>query len=179
MMDPNALYEIHIDNNGDAKEDLTFQFRFKNTNKDTKLTVGGKSGLDPSGDQRRRHCRPQRGRRQCARNLHRQRGARRPPHRHQGTAVTNAADGGTTFDKPLDNIGNKSIPNYAPTPPPTSTTSTSPVAARRRACLSASARIPSSSTWAKPSTWSTSRRRPPSSAANAEKPPGMTWHAKT
>ena len=30
-MDPNALYEIHIDNDGDAKEDLTFQFRFKNT----------------------------------------------------------------------------------------------------------------------------------------------------
>ena len=24
-MDPNALYEIHVDNNGDAKEDLTFQ----------------------------------------------------------------------------------------------------------------------------------------------------------
>jgi hypothetical protein len=30
-MDPNALYEIHVDNNGDAKEDLTFQFRFKTT----------------------------------------------------------------------------------------------------------------------------------------------------
>lgn len=30
-MDPNALYEIHIDNNGDAVEDLTFQFRFSNT----------------------------------------------------------------------------------------------------------------------------------------------------
>lgn len=29
-MDPNALYEIHLDNNGDAKEDLTFQFRFTN-----------------------------------------------------------------------------------------------------------------------------------------------------
>ena len=30
-LDPNALYEIHIDNNGDAKEDLSFQFRFSNT----------------------------------------------------------------------------------------------------------------------------------------------------
>ncbi|MGQ0596859.1 DUF4331 domain-containing protein [Aquabacterium sp.] len=30
-MDPNALYEIHVDNNGDAVEDLTFQFRFNNT----------------------------------------------------------------------------------------------------------------------------------------------------
>ena len=27
-MDPSALYEIHIDNDGDAKENLTFQFRF-------------------------------------------------------------------------------------------------------------------------------------------------------
>ncbi len=30
VMDPNALYEIHIDNDGDAKEDLSFQFRFTN-----------------------------------------------------------------------------------------------------------------------------------------------------
>jgi hypothetical protein len=29
-MDPNALYEIHIDNDGDAREDITFQFKFKN-----------------------------------------------------------------------------------------------------------------------------------------------------
>ncbi|MGI9302228.1 MAG: DUF4331 domain-containing protein [Gammaproteobacteria bacterium] len=30
-LDPNALYEIHIDNTGDGVEDLTFQFRFANT----------------------------------------------------------------------------------------------------------------------------------------------------
>src|SRR5262245_61513245 len=29
--DDNALYEIKIDNNGDAREDVTFQFRFKTT----------------------------------------------------------------------------------------------------------------------------------------------------
>ena len=29
-MDPNAIYEIHVDNNGDAVEDLTFQFKFDN-----------------------------------------------------------------------------------------------------------------------------------------------------
>lgn len=29
-MDPNALYEIHIDNNGDAVEDISFQFKFNN-----------------------------------------------------------------------------------------------------------------------------------------------------
>ncbi|MQA22673.1 DUF4331 domain-containing protein [Rugamonas rivuli] len=111
-MDPNALYEIHIDNNGDAKEDLTFQFRFTNTNKDSKLTVGGKqvsiplvinggaiAGPNAAGANVRETY-----------TVNVVRGDRRT-----GTkaAVTNAADGTSTFDKPLDNIGNKSIPNYA------------------------------------------------------------------
>ncbi len=30
LLNPDALYEIHIDNNGDAREDITFQFRFDN-----------------------------------------------------------------------------------------------------------------------------------------------------
>jgi len=30
QLDANALYEIHLDNDGDGREDLTFQFRFKN-----------------------------------------------------------------------------------------------------------------------------------------------------
>jgi hypothetical protein len=37
QFNPNALYEIHISNNGDAKEDITFQFRFKSTSKATPL----------------------------------------------------------------------------------------------------------------------------------------------
>src|SRR4030095_2714224 len=40
-LDPKALYEIHIDNNGDAKEDLSFQFRFQNTVKSLSVPVGG------------------------------------------------------------------------------------------------------------------------------------------
>lgn len=47
MFDPNALYEIHIDNNGDAVEDLSFQFRFTNTSKDQALAVGGKQTKIP------------------------------------------------------------------------------------------------------------------------------------
>ena len=39
-LDPNALYEIHIDNNGDAKEDITFQFRATNTLRDVQLPIG-------------------------------------------------------------------------------------------------------------------------------------------
>jgi len=111
-MDPNALYEIHIDNNGDGKEDLTFQFRFTNTNKNTQLTVGGQSvsiplvinggpinSVNPAGLNVRETY-----------TLTVVRGDRRT-----GTSqsVTNATSGSITFDKPVDNIGNKSIPNYA------------------------------------------------------------------
>jgi hypothetical protein len=39
-MDPNALYEIHIDNNGDAAEDITFQFRFNNKLNNVALPIG-------------------------------------------------------------------------------------------------------------------------------------------
>ncbi|MBC7918214.1 MAG: DUF4331 domain-containing protein [Rhodoferax sp.] len=39
-MDPNALYEIHLDNNGDAKEDVTFQFRFNNKLNSVALDIG-------------------------------------------------------------------------------------------------------------------------------------------
>ncbi|MBA2413534.1 MAG: DUF4331 family protein, partial [Burkholderiaceae bacterium] len=38
-----ALYEIHFDNNGDGREDLTFQFRFRNTSKGASLMVGGQN----------------------------------------------------------------------------------------------------------------------------------------
>ena len=40
-MDANALYEIHIDNVGDAKEHLTFQFRVKNNRNALTQSVGG------------------------------------------------------------------------------------------------------------------------------------------
>jgi hypothetical protein len=111
MMDQDALYEIHIDNNGDAKEDISFQFRFKNTNKDTQLTVGGKKVSIPlvinGGAIADVNAAGANVRETFTVNV--VRGDRRGGTR---TAVTNATGGGTTFDKPLDNIGNKSIPNY-------------------------------------------------------------------
>ena len=57
QFDQNGLYEIHVDNVGDGKEHLTFQFRFKNTSKKLALTVGGKDVLIPlinSGPAQRR-----------------------------------------------------------------------------------------------------------------------------
>ena len=44
-MDPDAIYEIHLDNDGDAIEDITLQFAFQNTlknNRGIELTIGGK-----------------------------------------------------------------------------------------------------------------------------------------
>ena len=105
MFSPNALYEIHIDNNGDAVEDLTFQFRFKNTSKAGALTVGGKSVKIPlinSG--------PITGVNPATLNVRETftidvvRGTRRGGTR---TSVTNAAGGAAEFDKPVDNIGDK------------------------------------------------------------------------
>ena len=111
-LDPNALYEIHIDNNGDAKEDLSFQFRFRNTlnNGGIALPIGEKTNNIPiiqagavtrvndaalqyretytvtvvTGDRRRGHF-----------------------------ATATNASGSTSFDKPVDNIGVKTIPDYA------------------------------------------------------------------
>src|SRR5215471_13874055 len=43
QLDPQALYEIHIDNNGDGVEDLSFQFRFTTTREGLAVMAGGKS----------------------------------------------------------------------------------------------------------------------------------------
>ena len=114
-MDPNALYEIHVDNNGDAKEDLTFQFRFTNT-----LANGGNGVTLPIGGKNVAIPLVQAGQvanlRDPNLNLAERfsltvvRGDRRT-----GTAgmATNASGGGTQFDKPVDNIGMKTIPDYA------------------------------------------------------------------
>ena len=40
-LDPNAIYEIHISNDGGAVENLTFQFKFQQQLADNQLTVGG------------------------------------------------------------------------------------------------------------------------------------------
>lgn len=49
-LDQNALYEIHVDSDGDAVEDLTFQFRFKNrlgeNNTGAKLKIGDQNVAD-------------------------------------------------------------------------------------------------------------------------------------
>ena len=109
MFDPDALYEIHIDNNGDAVEDLSFQFRFKNTSKATALNIGGKqvkiplinsdtiTGVNPASLNVRETF-----------TIDLVRGGRRTGSRNN-ISITNSANGLTTFDKPVDNIGDKTF----------------------------------------------------------------------
>ena len=111
QLDPNALYEIHIDNNGDAVEDMTFQFRFKNNTRDLAVLVGGKTipvplfnigaltGVDDSK----------------ALNVEETYSLTVARNGRRGGAkgeVTDAGNGSKVFTKPADNIGQKSIPDY-------------------------------------------------------------------
>lgn len=116
-LDPEALYEIHVDNDGDAVEDLTFAFDFATAFTPLALPIGPagatvtipliNSGPITSPDDADLHLRE-------TFTLTVVREGRRSGDR---TLVTNPSpvspDGSTTFRKPVDNIGNKSIPDYA------------------------------------------------------------------
>ncbi len=109
-MDPNGLYEIHIDNDGNAREDITFQFRFKNKLNSIPLLINGVSVAIPLVQ-----AGAVTGPNSANLNVNEtftvdvMRGDRRTGQR---AAITNAAGGSATFDKPVDNIGTKTIPNY-------------------------------------------------------------------
>jgi Domain of unknown function (DUF4331) len=123
-LDNDAIYEIHIDNNGDAREDLTFQFNFNSaldaagprTNAGFELDVGGVDvaiplrqfgGIGP-------------GINEGALNeletytVTLIRGDRRTGTRTQLTRPGAAIPGLRNIDfvKPIDNIGNKTIADY-------------------------------------------------------------------
>src|SRR3984957_12436295 len=110
-LDDNALYEISIDNTGSGKANLTFQFRFSSATQGLAVPVGTKMVPVPLTN-----IGPVSAGNTGAQNVSQSytvtlvRGDRRT-----GTtsAVTNLTTGSPTFAKPLDNIGNKSIPNYA------------------------------------------------------------------
>jgi len=110
-LDPNALYEILVDNDGDAKEDLSFQFRFDNKLKGITLPVGEKNVAIPliQAGQVTDRASPALNVKETF-TLDVVRGDRRAGRRD---AVTNAVGGGKVFDKPVDNIGTKTIPDYA------------------------------------------------------------------
>jgi hypothetical protein len=110
-LDPNAVYEIKIDNNGDALPDLTFQFRFQNNYQNRTLNINGVQvavplinigpfGTTPTANDGNKNLIE-------TYNVGVIRGVGSP------SAASNLTDGGTTFRKPFDNIGTKSFPDYA------------------------------------------------------------------
>jgi hypothetical protein len=115
-LDPAALYEIHIDNDGDAKENLTFQFRFNNRlandNRGIKLNIAGPNVAVPlknvggvsAGDNSNLNFRE-------SYQVWVVRGDRRFGQAGQLTG----GNGGTVFGKPYDFVGTKtfgSVANY-------------------------------------------------------------------
>ena len=114
MFDPNAIYEINIDRNGDAVGDMTFQFSFQNTNRNFTLPVGttpsntknvaiplinkGPIGPDRNDTQNLNVIESY--------SLSVIRGDRRSGQREPVTTSDGA------FLKPVDRIGDKSLPAY-------------------------------------------------------------------
>ena len=114
-MDPDAIYEIHIDNDGDAVEDITFQFDFDNS----LVNDGAGIQLDIGGEMVSIPLRQAGGITAASPTAALNEtenysvtmitGDRRSGER---AALTNARTG-TTFTKPVDNIGTKTLPDYA------------------------------------------------------------------
>lgn len=113
-LDPEALYEIHVDNTGDGQEDLTFQFRFQNTlpsGTGLAVPVGGKATAVPlhnigavtAADQSSLNVNE-------TYTVTLVQGNRRTG---TATPLTSSAAGGTIFTKPSDYVGTKSFPDYA------------------------------------------------------------------
>lgn len=119
-LDPDALYEIHIDTNGDGIEDMTFQFRPSVEHKGIALAIGPEGekksvsvplvnvGPIPAGEDDD-VFRPQNLNVIETYRLALVRGDRR-----QGTAepIVDGETGSEVFPKPVDNIGVKTIRNY-------------------------------------------------------------------
>ena len=110
-LDPEALYEIHIDNNGDAVEDISFQFRFNTELQRQTVNVGGVDVATPLINFGPAVDGVSAGLNTTERySVSVVRNDRRKGQR--GT-LSNADTGEHHFIKPVDNIGTKTVPDYA------------------------------------------------------------------
>lgn len=109
QMDPRALYAIHVDADGDALPDRSFYFRFYNSQRNLTVPAGGQDipvplvNIGPFGT-------PLRG--DGNRNVSESYVVVSERDGQQSVA-TNLAGNRTLFEKPSDNIGKKSIRDYA------------------------------------------------------------------
>jgi hypothetical protein len=111
-LDNDAIYEIHIDNDGDAVEDITFQFDFASSlaagGRHIELDIGGETVAIPlrMAGQITAADASNLGEVETY-SLTKIDGDRR-----SGTANAVTAGGNATFTKPVDYIGSKTLPDY-------------------------------------------------------------------
>jgi len=116
--DPQALYEIHIDNTGDAVEDITFQFRFSNSYSGEAITglataqPGGPMTPSPLIQQSPYVGATEVDDKRLSRRETYSLGVVRGPRRGSDPVAVTPAGGGT-FVKPMDNLGPKTFVDYA------------------------------------------------------------------
>ncbi|WP_421718220.1 DUF4331 domain-containing protein [Algiphilus sp.] len=118
-LDPEALYEIHIDNDGDAMEDLTFQFQFDQEFRNVSLPIGsgdnaanvaipliqaGPIGPGVTDDASQNRVETY--------TVGVVRGGARSGSAQPLQITSGALAGQTTFRKPVDYIGEKTIADY-------------------------------------------------------------------
>ncbi len=108
LMDPDAVYAINIDNNGDALADLTYEFRFTNTFRNLTIPVNGVPVAVPLSN-----IGPFNEMSSTARNVIESFTLTQAGGPSLPQPARNVTLGGNTFLKPSDNIGNKSIADYA------------------------------------------------------------------
>ena len=111
-LDPTAVYEIKIDTNGDALPDITYQFHFQNNYQNRTISVNGTQVAVPLSNIGQFGSTPSAN--DNVKNLIETytvssiRGKGSSP-----VQASNLTTGTGYFRKPFDNIGNKSIPDYA------------------------------------------------------------------
>jgi hypothetical protein len=105
LLDPDARYNMKIDNDGDAVPDITFRFQFTNTRKNISLMINGKKVAVPL-----MNVGPIPG---MSGNLNVVETYTVQVLRsgHAPEFIANASDGSKIFTKPTDNIGCKSFGN--------------------------------------------------------------------
>ncbi len=109
-MDPNAVYDINIDNSGSGRADMRFRFRFTNTNQNLSLNIGGTNVAVPLVN-----IGPISSTSTANQNVIETYTLSLVTPSMGGEVETpiTGTSGNTVFMKPIDDIGEKSIPDYA------------------------------------------------------------------
>lgn len=110
-LETNGYYDINVDSDGSGKPSFAYRFRFRTTNRNLSVSVGGQDvpiALVNDGQ-------ISAGNRETQNVVQNYTISLVTYGRNGGARETllKAADGRDTFQKPNDNIGDKSIPNYA------------------------------------------------------------------